>query len=202
MKYTLTVDDKQAATILRALDFYSRIGCGQFKDLSQLFAFDSRKCLDIDWKAVERLLVKLKRKLLPLGKDASYSVGNREVPQDYRMAYDILQVLRYCKAWHENPKGGSLVSFYPPLLVSDHESCYVVAQDTCKQLEDLRFAVAQVAQAAGIQTEECPVRDKEVTGLSQLVTQDTGWLELADKIRKQIGEWDYTFDLVEDSDVT
>ena len=177
MKYTLTVDDTQVGTILRALDLYSRIGCGQFSELRRLFIHDPRRrCID----AADLLTLEaIKQRLLPLERGVSYSISNKLVPQDYRMAYDILQVLRYCRAWHVKPEGRGTMEFEQPMQMGDHEFCKATATDARKELEGLRVAMARVAQVAGVETEKCPVLDKGYSDLCKMAEQDQGWNDLA-----------------------
>jgi len=189
MKYTLTVDDAQVRTILHALDLYSRIGCGQFDEIRRLFQFDSRKREGADKVDIGWTLDAIKQSLLPLERGVGYSINNRDVPQTYRMAYDILQVLRHCKAWHDRPEGGPFVQFDSPFQTGDHEFCTVEAVvDTRKELEGLRVSMARVAQVVGVETTECPVLDKGYSDLCKMAAQDRGWNNLAGAICEKAGE--------------
>lgn len=132
MKYTLTVDDAQVRTILHALDLYSRVGCGQFDEIRRIFQFDPRTRVSVDPREIDRALEIVKQQLLPLERGTSYGICCRDVPQEYRMAYDILQVLRHCKAWHEHPEGGVTVNFHQPMQTGDHPFCKVVVGTGCR----------------------------------------------------------------------
>jgi len=126
--YTLTINDEQVLVILRALDFYSRVGCGQFNEVAELFRFDPRTRF-VDRQRIDSALETAKQRLLPLERGSSYSICSPEVPREYQMAYDILQVLRHCKAWHDKPEGGPFVRFNQPMRTSDHEFCTVAVSE-------------------------------------------------------------------------
>ena len=90
MKVTLELDEAQAATILRALDAYSRIGCGQFQIVREVIVHNWAGRRDYEGVA-DISLGHAKMVLFPELEhpNASYSIPNREVPVTFRRAWDI-----------------------------------------------------------------------------------------------------------------
>lgn len=50
-----------------------------------------------------------------------YSISSREISDNYRIAYDIQQVIRYRLAWDENPDGGFGFIYDKPIKYSNVE---------------------------------------------------------------------------------
>ena len=123
-QYQLTLNDEQVQMLLRALDVYSRVGCGQFDRILEMFCNDPRLLegmLAIQW---ETLFCSFKQQL-QLQRDASYSICSPEVPVDYRLAFDVLQVIRHHIAWKEQPEGGHFVKFDLPMNTSALPFCTI-----------------------------------------------------------------------------
>lgn len=187
MKYTLTVDEVQADVILRALDFYSRVGCGQFNEISGIFRHDPRK-KPSDPRLIHANVESLRQQLLQLSDGVAYSICDRRVPQDYRMAYEILQVIRNCKAWTEHPGGGPFVQFDPPFVTTDHPLCKAEAGSTREKLANERVSLAILAQVIGVETEDCPVLSQGYSELYDMAAQDVGWDTLHSAVLKRCAE--------------
>jgi len=128
-QYQLTLNDRQIETLLRALDVYSRVGCGQFERILEMFRGDPRRREDstIEWETLFRVF---KQQLLSLEENASYSICSTEVPVDYRLAWDMLQVVRHHVAWEKQPEGGHLVQFDSPMDTSGLPFCTIETVDT------------------------------------------------------------------------
>ncbi len=120
--YQLTVTDEQVEMLLRALDVYSRIGCGQFERILEMFAGDPRRQKDVDCRP---MFNHFKKQLLALNYNTSYSICSPDVPVDYRLAWDVLQVIRHHVAWRKNPKGGFTVNFDEPMNTSGEPLCKI-----------------------------------------------------------------------------
>jgi len=101
----LVINEAQAKTIIRALDLYSRIGCGEFTELSRLFQSDPRTHNMVNRSLIDQSLDAIKCQLLPLERGTCYGICSSKVPNDYRSAYDILQVISHALAWKRNPEG-------------------------------------------------------------------------------------------------
>ena len=105
MKVTLELNDAQAQTILEALDLYSRVGCGQVRAVSQVVVLNWP---DDRWKhhaAAEASLSAAQVSLFPeLGSPhASYGIPNRQVPVEFRRAYDIYKHVQQAMAVARDP---------------------------------------------------------------------------------------------------
>jgi hypothetical protein len=129
-QYQLTLNDEQVQMLLRALDVYSRVGCGQFNRILEMFRGDSRRPEDcsIQWEAQwETLFCFFKKQLLSLQGNASYSICSPEVPVDYRLAWDVLQIVRHHVSWEKRPEGNPMsVHFDPPMNTSGLPFCTIV----------------------------------------------------------------------------
>jgi hypothetical protein len=105
--YTVKLSDKQAQIVVKALDFYSRILCGQLEELSSILCTPRNSYEDCRFE-----ISKLKDLLFPdLQGASSYGICGNKAPYDAQVAYDILQSLRHCMAWTNYPKGGIQVDF-------------------------------------------------------------------------------------------
>jgi len=108
---------------LRALDVYSRIGVGQFERIFEMFLGDPRRQKDVS--DCKPLFNCFKRQLLALEPNTSFSICSPDVPADYRLAFDVLQVIRHHVAWRKKPEGGFTVNFDKPMGTSDQPLCKI-----------------------------------------------------------------------------
>jgi hypothetical protein len=116
---TLTVTEQQLHLIQEALDFYSRVGIGQFdviKDHPTFYNILHKSFTSKDGKmdyeryhatrgGVDIMLVTPRNWLLDdpaLPKHASFGIYNPEVDESCRVAYDLVQVIRH-EFWKANP---------------------------------------------------------------------------------------------------
>jgi hypothetical protein len=116
---SVEISEKQARIIISALDFYSRIGIGQFREIVSAFSWWQR---DEQWlnhrDEVERLIHDAQFNLTGMPFNASYGIFSPEVPESAKIAWDIQQVIRHRLAWDRNPKGGMTVDFDTPMKSS------------------------------------------------------------------------------------
>lgn len=115
MNYHLSLTEKQAHVLIKALDFYSRIKCGQLTEIENIFRdvliFEERKIPLENLEKSEKVLADLKRLLFPEIDSPNASYGIREAPgESEKIAYDIQQVVRHRLAWDgvkpgEKPQG-------------------------------------------------------------------------------------------------
>jgi hypothetical protein len=115
-KYQLELDEEQAKIIQRALDLYMRIGLGQIEypvcDAITRARFD----VSIDqFCAARDELAVVGEKLTGYASNASRGIGSPELPNEFKRACDIHDVIRHRIAWDRSPEGGMGVSFYDPL---------------------------------------------------------------------------------------
>src|SRR4051812_19032275 len=90
-KYILEIDENQARTLEKALDLYSRIGMGQLREIINVLRYDERldnKNLEVARNILDNV------KLLVFGDDF-YGIYSHEVPDVYRVAWDIQRVIRH-----------------------------------------------------------------------------------------------------------
>jgi len=110
MKVTLTLNEKQIATMMAALDLFSRVGWGQLRFLDDMYADR-----DYDRDAVREHLDAIKEIVFP-------ELGGADVrqprPKRAQISWDIYQVIRNAYAWHRRPEGGITVDFDKPMCTS------------------------------------------------------------------------------------
>lgn len=114
-KYNLIIDQKQADVIITALDFFSRVLCGQLEEIRWVLLKNAGPN-SADYEAVEVALDVLKREFFDL-QGASH-MGIYNSPERAKVAYDLVQVIRHRVSWDETPSGGITVNFDEPLKVS------------------------------------------------------------------------------------
>ncbi len=112
--FVLHLSEQQANVLVAALDFYSRIGCGQIEEVQNLLALEPHLNPDRDgnsYQAVKNALNFVRRDLF--GR-SGFSISDRKVPNRYKCAWDLQQVIRHKLAWTANPAGSWGVSFQEP----------------------------------------------------------------------------------------
>lgn len=126
--YNLKIDEKQAHVLIKALDLYSRIKCGQIKEVGHVLRWaicaGERTAPDTaNMELADQLLDKVQMLYFPELPLPGASYGIREAPgTDEKIAYDIQQVVRHRLAWDgvkpgEKPQG---VWGYEPWATSQH----------------------------------------------------------------------------------
>ena len=106
--------------LILVLDLYSRIGIGQFEEI--LHVDNIRKNIpNNERNKIESLLKDVKFLLTGCPVNGSLGIYNPDVPQNAKMAHDIMQVIRHRISWDQNPKGGITVNFDEPLKCSELE---------------------------------------------------------------------------------
>ena len=94
MKIELT--EKQAQVVIEALDHYSRMGMGQLEDVGHLLGkyFHGVN----SWDLIDCHLKPLKITAFPNSPihrgGGSWGITNQQVPEPFRIAYEIQQVMR------------------------------------------------------------------------------------------------------------
>lgn len=115
--YNLTLTEKQATVLTRALDLFSRIGIGQFEEVINIFRDEHLSDPEMTPERIDEARKHIDHvKFMLTGHPANGSFGilNPRVSDDYRIAYDIQQVIRNRLAWDRRPEGGIQVQFDPP----------------------------------------------------------------------------------------
>jgi hypothetical protein len=99
-KYKIELSEKQLTILMSALEGFTRAGTEQYDIMIQALTFyngsysDSKKIL----KSIREIL---KSDLSSMNE--SYGIHSRKINDDYRKAYDIIQVLRNARAWANAP---------------------------------------------------------------------------------------------------
>jgi hypothetical protein len=120
----LTLNEKQAEVLVRALDLFSRIGVGQIKEVQNVLSLyltkgraNDKAIALVDTDRVCQLLDEIAKEYgHPRG--SHWSILSDQINDDFRVAYDIQQVVRNYLAWKLNPNGGMQVDFYDPKKTS------------------------------------------------------------------------------------
>jgi hypothetical protein len=103
--YILKITTWQAQAIVNACDLFSRIGIGQFQEIVHLARFGlikPREGAIIDYDAydhAERHINEAKRSLTGYESNASHGIHSERVPDVFKIAWDIQQVIRNRLAW-------------------------------------------------------------------------------------------------------
>ena len=87
-KYTLELNERQVNQVLIALDFYTRIICGQFQELKEV----GKAHVESD-----ETLIKLQKELFPklTGLNHSYGIAGKDTPERAKICYDIYKQVMY-----------------------------------------------------------------------------------------------------------
>ena len=120
---TLTVTEDQLRLIQQALDFYSRVGIGQFDAIKDHPTFEKHlhKEFEIDGKtdynryhavrdSADNVIFQARNILYndnSLSKNGSWGIYNPKVDESCREAFDLIQVIRH-EFWKKNPKRSSI----------------------------------------------------------------------------------------------
>ena len=120
---TLTVTEKQLQLIQKSLDFYSRVGIGQFEEIKKHPTFEKHlhKEFEIDGKtdytryhavrdSADNVIFQARNILYndnSLGKNGSWGIYNPKVDESCREAFDLIQVIRH-EFWKSNPKRSNI----------------------------------------------------------------------------------------------
>lgn len=122
-KYTLELTEEQAAVLVRATEALARIGMGQFHYaiLDNTTHMPGYQDVDRHCEAREHL----KQVTDLLGQPTFYQNGGPSIhneakmPNAFRTAWDLSQVVRHQLAWDRTPEGGIGVHFHEPLRTGD-----------------------------------------------------------------------------------
>lgn len=115
--YTLTLTEKQARILVRALDLFTRIGIGQFEEMIRVFDPACRTEMT-KLRVAENHVAHAQRLVTGFPENASFGIHAEEVSDDFRMARDIGTVIRNRLAWDRTPAGGMGVDFDEPRAIS------------------------------------------------------------------------------------
>lgn len=118
-KYKIELNEEQVNTLIKALDLYSRIGLGQFHEiLDWQFNWNKNISYENDNYICEQLDL-IKFILTDFSSNEYRGICSPDTPERCKVAFDIQQVVRYCQAWHNNPKGDITVNYDEPMVCSN-----------------------------------------------------------------------------------
>lgn len=110
--YKLELTENQLHLLLRALDFYSRVSCGQFEEITRLESIESylEEKYQKDWGAIggkrelgESFLHDAKNNLTDLGPHASWGIHNEKVAKEALPIYEMKKTIDH-HLWLERDK--------------------------------------------------------------------------------------------------
>jgi hypothetical protein len=122
--YNIHLNENQLQVLVNALDLYSRIGIGQLEEVEMIYRLDGRKkqvdrnydtdeSTEIDFDHLHQIL-NLAKQELGHGQGSHYGIYSKEVPDAFRVAWDIMKVVRHQLAIDRCPTGGFGVDFDIP----------------------------------------------------------------------------------------
>lgn len=93
--YKIEVNEEQLRIILNALEGYTRAGTEQYDIMIEAltgykYSYDTNKAINT---AIRSLVG------CELDPNASWGIHNEQIGDNYRVAYDMIQVLRHTQAW-------------------------------------------------------------------------------------------------------
>ena len=116
--------EKEMYNIKTVTDSYSRLGLGQVNNVVRE-VFGNVGNVDVsDFLAVVEPFEKINKKM-----EGYVSINNKELDNDYKVSYDLHQVIRSHLAWKTNPEGGFKVDFDKPKKLGKEPLCYIVDEE-------------------------------------------------------------------------
>ena len=128
MNVTVTMNREYAGILMRACEFYSRVMCGQYDEISfdvadlqllKIYEEQGKVALHEAFHGIidrrnkaEDVLREARAMQFPeLYPNAHYGLGYTKTTD---MAFSIYACVRHALAWHEHPEGGITVNFNKP----------------------------------------------------------------------------------------
>lgn len=121
----LTISDKQASVLIRALDCYSRIGMGQLECIGDAIEETRHESELNRWLIKEQFLDVMKRELFGHAPNSSDGICSPRTGDNAKIAYDLQCVVRQCIAKRDDHPISS-VWHGPPLHTCRTEPLAVV----------------------------------------------------------------------------
>lgn len=119
-RYVLELSQGQAELVSRAVELYARLGMGQFEMLDRFFSWEPKgSCLERARPLLQELVA------IKNGRPHCYpGIHSKEISDDYRVLYDLHQVIRHRLAWDRDshPEGWKGVDYDEPRRASATES--------------------------------------------------------------------------------
>lgn len=122
--YQLILSERQAITLVSALDLYSRIGMGQIEEIVQILKLnpgvldENNSCKPTRLEAITELAKEAAE--CWMGRSGGYNgIFSEKIHDVFRISWDLQQVIRHRIAWDRKPTGGLQVDFDEPLKSSN-----------------------------------------------------------------------------------
>lgn len=117
-------NEKEMYNIKSITDSYSRLGLGQVNNVIR-DVFSQVGNVDVsDFLAVVEPFEKINSKM-----EGFVSINNKELNNEYKVSYDLHQVIRNHLSWKRNPEGGNEVDFDKPKKIGKEPLCYIVDEE-------------------------------------------------------------------------
>ena len=122
MKYNIEVNEEQLKIIFDSVDLYSRLKCGQLKEIKNIF-YDKT----LDRESVDYALQQLKILLFTdLTDNEYYGIYENRTPEESKIGYGIS---KFCKhQLHKDDESWSVYKDYPSEISKKYQ-CKVVRID-------------------------------------------------------------------------
>ena len=143
-KFVLELSELQAEVLIKALDLYSRIGIGQIGEVHNILTLEPhiKSPSENTYQGIKNALDFVKRELFGFEAGASFAMHAPQVPDKFKVAWDLQQVIRHKLAWTANPAGGVGVSFQEPMKSSKEPLATMTEADAFHALlEALRQSI-------------------------------------------------------------
>ena len=131
LKLSIELNQKQARIIQEALDLYSRLQMGQIKEIDMFFRIRKMKGCEYDHEVAVGTLEQLKRIYFPeLSRNGYYGIFGDGTPEEAKIAWDLIQSIRYTVAWKLHPEGGMTTDFGEPIRSSQENLPIITILET------------------------------------------------------------------------
>lgn len=117
LEFEANMSEEEAKLLCKSLDTFSRVGLGQIDNAVENIFFNLVfQSTSFEYQdRLRSLCDRLKFLLTGHPANGSYGIGSSAISDDFRIAFDIQQVLRHKMAWDKNPKGGIQVDYHDPM---------------------------------------------------------------------------------------
>jgi hypothetical protein len=126
-KFLVELSEYQVATIIDALDLFTRVGTGQLTEVAlvrRLWSVaSSEESVNYDRSADINTLVNCLEHASSIANVKRLSITSVELHERFKVAFDIQQVVRQRLAFHRRPEGGIQVYFDDPLKIGKEQLC-------------------------------------------------------------------------------
>lgn len=119
--FKIVLDEQQLTVMLEALELYSRVGSGQLVEVIHVLGKSERKPENYSTESIDvayNLLDAAKTELTGMQKGRHLGIRSPELHDDFRVGYDMLQVIRNRLGWSRSLTADFHVWRYSPIRTS------------------------------------------------------------------------------------